>query len=105
MDESAEERDERQAANRRHRMFKAMEHERDFKITMGSKSGRATMWRILEECNVFSSIINEHSGMMYALAGKREIGLMIMSDIQRICPEMYQIMVNEHQQTDEVNDQ
>lgn len=105
MDELTEEHEERQAIDRREKMLKAMERDKNFRDTMSTKAGRSTIWRIMEECNVFSSIINEHSGMMYALAGKRDIGLMIMSDIQRVCPAMYPIMVEENQQPSEVNDQ
>lgn len=85
------------AIKRRDEMLKRIQRRDDFKEVMGSRAGRSTIWWVLEECNAFSSIFNEHSGAMYAMSGKRDIGLMIFARVHELCPDLYQIMVQENQ--------
>lgn len=103
--ETQEEREARQAIEKRERLLKAIMFRNSFKNVMDTRDGRTLIWWLMAECNVFSSIVNEHSGMMYTLAGKRDIGLMLLDKIQNICPEMYMVMVKENQTPTEEEDQ
>lgn len=71
----------------------------DFKSLMKLKEGRRFIWRILAETGVYHSSFTGNSETFFK-EGKRSIGLILMGELHTICPELYAVMVEEHQQHD-----
>jgi hypothetical protein len=72
------------------------EHDTMLKGIMESTPGRRWIWRLLTKCNVFSTSFHENSRVTAFLEGKRDIGLNIIADIMRICPDEYVRMAGEN---------
>lgn len=68
----------------------------DFKWLMMDIRGRRFVWRYLEKAGVFRVTFRADSNEGDFLEGMRNMGLMLMVDINEICPEKYQLMVNEN---------
>lgn len=69
----------------------------DFLAIMDSPPGRRYIWRLLGQAGVFHSSFTGNSETFFR-EGKRAIGLWVMADIDRLCPEKYALMVRENQQ-------
>lgn len=61
---------------------------------MQSKNGRCWMWKLLGDCQIFSVVFNGNSRDYFNL-GMRNIGMIVMADIQREFPDEYLLMVKE----------
>lgn len=61
----------------------------DFKTIMSTASGRRFIWHLMAECKPFQPIYDERSSVMYLREGKRQIGLLLMSRCQELCPDQY----------------
>lgn len=71
----------------------------DFKSLMKLKEGRRFIWRVLSETGVYRSSFTGNSETFFK-EGKRSIGLILIGELHTICPELYAVMVEEHQQDD-----
>lgn len=71
----------------------------DFKTLMKTKEGRRFVWRILSETGVYHSSFTGNSETFFK-EGRRSIGLILIGELHTICPELYAVMVEEHQQDD-----
>ena len=69
-----------------------------FKEIVASPLGRAWVWNLLSEANVFSSTFSLEPAAYGLNEGKRSMGLMVIADIQRLCPEMLTTMIRENQE-------
>jgi len=69
--------------------------ESDFKWLMRSKRGRRIVWRQLERAGVFRLSFNTNAMAMAFAEGNKNDGLRTLGLINRLCPELYQTMVNE----------
>lgn len=69
--------------------------EDDFRWLMADKRGRRIMWRLLERTRVYQSSFTGNSQTFF-LEGTRNVGLMLISDIQKHCPEQFVVMLKEH---------
>lgn len=69
----------------------------DMKWLMGSKRGRRIMWRLLEKTRIFRSSFTGNSETFFN-EGMRNVGLMLMAQINETCPEQYTNMVQEQQE-------
>jgi hypothetical protein len=71
----------------------------DFKSLMKLKEGRRFVWRLLSETGVYHSSFTGNSETFFK-EGRRSIGLILIGELHTICPELYAVMVEEHQQDD-----
>ena len=62
---------------------------------MQSKNGRAYIWWLLGECKVFSTSFTGNSTTFFN-EGMRQIGLMLLADINRECEDQYLVMCKEN---------
>ncbi|MDZ4051622.1 MAG: endopeptidase [Limnobacter sp.] len=90
-DEELRERDLTDAQKQR---IKKIEED-DFRWLMADKRGRRIMWRLLERTRVYQSSFTGNSQTFF-LEGTRNVGLMLISDIQKHCPEQFVVMLKEH---------
>jgi len=72
----------------------------DFKSLMKLKEGRRFVWRLLAETGVYHSSFTGNSETFFK-EGRRSIGLILMGELHTICPELYAVMVEEHQTNDD----
>lgn len=83
------------------RLTRQVEKE-DIKWLMSGKRGRRIMWRLLERTGIFRSSFTGNSET-YFREGMRNVGLMLMAQINEACPEMYTLMVQEQREHDNRN--
>lgn len=65
-----------------------------FKALMEQKAFRAFVWRLLAEAQVFQPIMTGNS-YTFMNEGKRQMGLWVLEQINRICPDLYVVMAKE----------
>lgn len=68
----------------------------DFRGIMATEGGRRFVWFMLEEFGAFKAMPVENHAMMAYMEGRRNVGLMLISKIQKDCPHQYQVMTNEN---------
>lgn len=78
---------------------KKIKHEKqqeihDLKNIMQTAQGRRFIYKLITFCGVFKTSYTGNSGTFYN-EGMRNVGLMIMSEINEHCPELYVSMLNE----------
>jgi len=66
----------------------------DFKWLMGSKRGRRIVWRLLERTGVYRSSFTGNSETFFR-EGQRNVGLMLMAQINEVSPDQYALMLKE----------
>lgn len=52
----------------------------DIKVILELPQGRRVLWRLMEQCNTFESIM-EQSSRIYYLAGRQDLGHFLMAEI------------------------
>ena len=65
-----------------------------FKALMEQRAFRAFVWRLLAEAQVFQPIMTGNS-YTFMNEGKRQMGLWVLEQINRICPDLYVVMAKE----------
>lgn len=85
-----------QAEQARARKVSRDTEESDLKWLMGSRRGRRIVWRLLEHAGVFRPVFNTNALAMSFAEGNRNYGLRILTQIHAVAPEQYPIMVKEH---------
>lgn len=80
----------------------------DFAWLMGDSRGRRFVWSLMGRCNVFSPVFNTHGGVMNFNEGRRDTGLFLLGEVNRLCPEQFAVMAAENapepEQEEEQND-
>lgn len=71
-----------------------------FAQLMSGADGRLWTWRVLGACGVFHSSWDPHGGRMSFNEGRRDVGLQLLADITRICPDLYGQMQKENADND-----
>lgn len=71
---------------------------KDFIGLMDDVRFRRFVWRQLGEAGVFQNRFSENSNRHAHEAGKRAMGLWVMTQIDALCPERYSQMVRENAQ-------
>lgn len=61
---------------------------------MGSKRGRRIVWRLLEKTGVFRCSFTGDNETFFR-EGQRNVGLILMAQINESCPESYTLMMKE----------
>lgn len=72
----------------------------DFRFIMQTPEGRRYVWRLLREAGVFRTSFTGNSETFFR-EGMRNMGLMIMNDLNEACPERYLQMTNEARKLEE----
>lgn len=68
----------------------------DFAAIMATAGGRRHFWQQIGSCHVFSPVFDPDHSVMCLREGRRQVGLEILQRINVLCPDMYQVMVNEN---------
>jgi hypothetical protein len=71
-----------------------------FAQLMATPDGRLWTWRVLCACGVFHSSWDPHAGRTSFNEGRRDVGLQLLADVNRICPELYGQMQKENADND-----
>lgn len=89
--------EERRAQRREARAAKARLAQDDAVIQsiMSSAAGRQWVHDMLAFCAVFQPIANSNPYYTYLNEGKRNVGLRLLADVMRACPEAYIRMMEE----------
>lgn len=66
----------------------------DVRFILSSQEGRRFLWRYLEKCKVFETSFTGNSTTFFN-EGMRNVGLMLIADINEAEPEAYLKMMNE----------
>lgn len=69
----------------------------DLKWLMSNRRGRRIVWRLLERTGIFRSSFTGNSETFFR-EGMRNVGLMLMAQINEVCPEQYTLMVQEQRE-------
>jgi hypothetical protein len=89
--------DPRQVGDRKKReRLRATRADGAFKALMGTPDGRLLIWDLLGECGVFRSSWDGHGGRLNFNEGRRDIGLQLLATINRLCPELFGVMMKEN---------
>lgn len=57
----------------------------DLRRVLSTNEGAAVIWRILERCNTFSSVIVEDKALLtYYKAGKQDVGHWLLGEVSRV---------------------
>ncbi len=86
----------KQETDERTKLAQQIEAE-DLKWLMGSKRGRRIVWRLLERTGVFRSSFTGNSETFFR-EGMRNVGLLLMAQVNETCPEHYTSMVQEQRE-------
>lgn len=76
----------------------------DFKWLMTDPRGRRLMWRLMGRCRVFEPVFNTHGGVMNFNEGRRDTGLFLLGEINRLCPAQFAVMAAENARLPEEDD-
>ena len=71
---------------------------------MDTKSGRLWFFDLLTSCHIFDSSFAMEAIAMAFKEGERNIGLQILRDLMRACPDMYVLMMREANERDTLSE-
>ena len=72
----------------------------DLRWFLSSERGRKIMWRALEETGLFRSVFDENHPVMSFREGKRNLGLKLLSTINRANSDLFLSMLEENGEFD-----
>jgi hypothetical protein len=67
----------------------------DLQTVMSTKGGRRFVWNLLSKCGIYEITFTGNSWGNFK-EGMRNIGLMLLSDLQEHCMDKYQLMEREN---------
>lgn len=68
----------------------------DFKWLMSDSRGRRFMWRTLGRCRLFQSSIGPTDAITNYNEGQRNVGLLLLSQVNDLTPSLYAVMAAEN---------
>src|SRR4051794_36226520 len=82
---------DRRHVERREKTAKAARLQRnaDFRWLMGDLRGRRFVWDLLAKAGLFRSSIGISPELTAFNEGRRDLGLVVLADMMRLCPEQY----------------
>lgn len=87
--------------DREKRRLDQQQADEDLRGIMVSQSGRRFMWDLLKRCGVFALSFRGDGAEFTAFReGQRNVGLSLLADLTRVCPEHYTQMQDEQTQQD-----
>lgn len=87
--------EEAEADAREEAKLEAKIEEEDLKWVMSNKRGRRFVWRLLDRAGIYRSSFTGNSTTFFN-EGQRNIGLMLVAEIHRSCPDQYTQMIKEY---------
>jgi len=78
------------------RRLKGERDDADLLWLMNQREGRRFVWRLLQACHLYETSFTGTSSTFFR-EGERNVGLLVLADITRLCPELYARMVGEQQ--------
>jgi hypothetical protein len=75
--------------------FKANQNVDDMRFILSNAQGRRVLKKYLEACGVFRTSFSENVNQTLFLEGQRNVGLMLLNDINAADPMAYVKMMNE----------
>ena len=76
----------------------------DLRAWLTTPQGRRSFWRVLDrECGLFALSYRGNADT-YFREGQRSIGLTLMSEAQRVCPDLYVLALNEQLEEQRLDD-
>jgi|SRR6476661_6502009 len=73
----------------------AKQRDDDVKFLLSTAQGRRFFWRYLGDCMVFQTCFDGSSRTFFN-EGQRNVGLMMLADINRVDPAAYTTMIKEN---------
>ena len=70
----------------------------DVAFVLSSPEGRRFYWRLLKRCGIFKSSYSSEEGRIFFYEGERNIGLMLLKDVNEIAPDAYLLMLKEEKE-------
>lgn len=68
----------------------------DFQKILKTPEGRRTMWWLLSNCGVFRNSFSANSNQTAYNEGRRDVGLMLLGEVNKADRTVYAQMQNEH---------
>lgn len=62
---------------------------------MQTPTGRSWVWELLRKCHVFGTPMREDDRKTSFCCGEQNVGLQVLAQIHRICPEQYAAAMRE----------
>jgi len=78
---------------KRHRVL-SERHDADLVWLMCQREGRRFIWRLLQNCRLYETGFTGTSAAFFR-EGERNVGLAVLADIVRLCPDLHARMVIE----------
>jgi hypothetical protein len=66
-----------------------LQRNEDFRWLMGDARGRRFIWNLLAKAGVFRSSMGLSAELTAFNEGRRDLGLAVLADLMRLCPEEY----------------
>ena len=82
------------------RRLRAERADADLLWLMNQREGRRFVGRLLQSCHLYESSFagpGSSKSATYFREGERNVGLQVLADITRLCPDLYARMVGEQQ--------
>lgn len=68
----------------------------DLRVVMGTAPGRRFVWRLLEQSGLHSASFGGSDTHATAYnEGRRSVAMALMREVQRVCPELWVLMVRD----------
>jgi len=67
----------------------------DIKWLMSSRQGRRIMWRLMAMGRTFQLSFNTNAMTMAFNEGNRNLGLQLLDEVMKLCPELFPVMEKE----------
>jgi len=64
-------------------------------LFLGNPIARRWMWKLLENCHTFGTSFSDNPYRTAFQEGERNVGIRILADIMRYCPNQYSVMCQE----------
>lgn len=91
--ESQEQALEEQRKREQKRMEKRLD---SLKAVLATEEGRAFLWMLMEDCNIFAPVFDTDHAVMARREGGRQVGLRIMAEASVHFPDLYTRMATEN---------
>lgn len=66
------------------------------KAVLSTEEGRAFLWMLMEDCNIFAPVFDTDHAVMARREGARQVGLRIMAESSAQFPDLYTRMATEN---------
>lgn len=70
--------------------------DQDFCWLASTQQGRRILWSLMGRCHVFGAVFHPDPSQMSFNEGRRNTGLFLLGEINRLCPEQFAVMAAEN---------